>query len=108
MATDRTGNAVLKLAGQPDPTPEQIYDAYPRKVARRAALQAIRQAIKRLQGRDLNAAWLYERTEKYAKSQYVETRIHSEDRKFVPYPATWFNAERYDDDPEEWGYGVYD
>ncbi len=34
------------------------------------------------------------------------SRWPAEDRKFVPHPATWFNQERYLDDPKEWQRGA--
>ena len=70
---------------------EIIYEAYPRKVARPAAIQAIRRA---LQGRDFD--WLLWRVQKYAEC------VEGSSKKFIPHPATWFNQARYDDDPKEW------
>jgi hypothetical protein len=70
---------------------EIIYEAYPRKVARPAAIQAIRRA---LQGRNFD--WLLWRVQKYAEC------VEGSSKKFVPHPATWFNQARYDDDPKEW------
>ena len=70
---------------------EMIYEAYPRKVARPAAIQAIRRA---LQGRDFD--WLLWRVQKYAEC------VEGSSKKFIPHPATWFNQARYDDDPKEW------
>ena len=70
---------------------EMIYEAYPRKVARPAAIQAIRRA---LQGHSFD--WLLERVQKYAEC------VEGSSKKFIPHPATWFNQARYDDDPKEW------
>ena len=70
---------------------EIIYDAYPRKVARPAAIQAIRRA---LQGKSFD--WLLERVQKYAEC------VEGSSKKFVPHPATWFNQARYDDDESDW------
>ena len=70
---------------------EMIYEAYPRKVARPAAIQAIRRA---LQAKSFD--WLLERVQKYAAC------VEGSSKKFIPHPATWFNQARYDDDPKEW------
>jgi hypothetical protein len=70
---------------------EIIYQAYPRKVARPAAIQAIRRA---LQGRDFD--WLLWRVQKYAEC------VEGSSKKFIPHPATWFNQARYDDDESDW------
>ena len=70
---------------------EIIYEAYPRKVARPAAIQAIRRA---LQAKSFD--WLLGQVERYAEA------VEGQSKKFVPHPATWFNQARYDDDPNEW------
>lgn len=70
---------------------EIIYEAYPRKVARPAAIQAIRRA---LQAKSFD--WLLGQVERYAEA------VEGQSKKFVPHPATWFNQARYDDDPKEW------
>jgi hypothetical protein len=70
---------------------EMIYQAYPRKVARPAAIQAIRRA---LQAKSFD--WLLGQVERYAEA------VEGQSKKFVPHPATWFNQARYDDDPKEW------
>jgi len=72
------------------PTPEDIYGAYPRKVAKPEALRAITRAMRRR-----GAAYLLERTIAYAKTQTPGDR-------FTPHPATWFNQCRFDDDPATW------
>jgi len=66
-----------------------IYQAYPRKRNRAAALKAISKALER-ESFDL----LLQRTEAYA------TARSSEDPQFTPHPATWFNNEGYHDEPE--------
>ena len=73
------------------PTLEDIYNAYPRKVARANALAAIEKAIKRGFGR----AFLLERTVTYAKTQVPNDR-------YTPHPTTWFNQDRFNDDPATW------
>ena len=69
----------------------QIYDAYPRKLARGDALKAIEKALKKMEFAKLLAV-----TQAYAAA------MQGEDFKFVPYPASWFNAEHYFDDPAMW------
>jgi hypothetical protein len=73
---------------------ESVYQAYPRKVAKPAALKAITKAIRDLAGRTppRDVAWLKGRV-----TAYAQTRVN-EDPKFTPHPATWFNEHRFDDD----------
>jgi hypothetical protein len=73
------------------PTALDIYNAYPRHERRPHALQAIEKAIRK----GFGAAFLLERTMAYAKTQPPRSR-------FTPHPATWFNAEQFNDDPAEW------
>lgn len=87
---------------------EAIYQAYPRHVARGAALKAIEKAIVRLgKGRERPSgatdwppddflSWLRERVSLFAASD------KGNDGKYTPYPATWFNESRYLDDEREW------
>lgn len=72
------------------PTAEDIYNAYPRKVARPEALKAIRKAM------DMKCpVCLLQLTTSY-------TAHRNGDTSFVPNPSTWFNQERYNDDPATW------
>ncbi len=73
---------------------EEIYAAYPRKVAKPEALKAIEKAISR--GTDF--AGLLARTKLYAS-------LVDSDPRFIPHPATWFNQERFNDDPATWRNG---
>lgn len=73
---------------------ERIYRAYPRHTARQAALKAIRKALKTVPAERLLAV-----TEAYAAAV---GRWPNSERKYIPYPATWFNRGSYDDDPSEW------
>lgn len=63
---------------------ESIYDAYPRKAARKSAIKAISKALK-----SISAESLLEKTRAYASS------VSGKDPNYIPYPATWFNGERY-------------
>lgn len=69
----------------------EIYSAYPRKVARPKALAAIKKAIGKIGKEEL-----MKRTQAYAKA------TEGKESQFIPYPATWFGQERYEDDPETW------
>lgn len=94
------GNPTLKVILKGNPTlpengsvtSEEIYQAYPRKVAKPAALRAIEKA-KRQTAPDR----LLELTRAYASAR------RGEEERFTPHPATWFNEERYNDDPKTWG-----
>ena len=69
---------------------EAIYQAYPRKVAKNEALKAITKALEKEKYEHL-----LERTEAYAKAR-------NGDLSYMPNPSTWFNQERYNDDPKTW------
>lgn len=84
------------------PTPEAIYEAYPRKVGRKAAIDAINRAIERHkaeEGTTPATPYLLDRTTAFAAAV---AGWPADERNFVPHPATWFNQGRYDDDPKEW------
>lgn len=73
---------------------QAIYDAYPRKKEPSNAKKAIAKALQ-----NTPAARLLERTKEFA----IAVRAWSEhDRQFIPYPATWYNAGSYEEDPKEW------
>jgi len=74
---------------------EEIYAAYPRKVARRRALGAIRAAIARGHDPDM----LLEQTKKYARAVEPYKR---EFKSFIPHASTWFNQDRFlpEEEPE--------
>ena len=68
----------------------EIYKAYPRKVAKPAAIRAIEKAMK-----IRPAAELLKLTVAFAATQLKND-------PFTPHPATWFNQQRFADDPETW------
>lgn len=70
---------------------EEIYACYPRKVAKDVAIKAICGAI----ARGTSPIVLLERTKAFAAAR-------NGDMDFCPNPATWFNQERFNDDPETW------
>lgn len=94
--TQIDGNTDTSFEGEKSTSPcskmaEEIYQRYPRKVAKGNALKAIRNAMKLH-----DASWLLKKVEAYAKA------INWQENRYIPYPATWFNAERFNDDPKEW------
>ncbi len=68
----------------------QIYCAFPLKVGKPAALRAIKNALSKTPFDEL----LY-KTKAFAMAR-------NGDVAFCPNPSTWFNQERYNDDPETW------
>ena len=91
--TDTKGYPPLALSPleQAEPSAENIYSEYPRKVGKAEALKAIKKALK-----THTAGFLLERTKAFAVA------IQWQENQFIPYPATWFNVGHYDDDPKEW------
>lgn len=73
----------------------QIYDQYPRKVGRPTALRSICRQLK-----NHPFELLMERTKAFAAIPRVK-----EDMQYVPHPSTWFNQERFNDDPSTWERG---
>lgn len=69
---------------------EEIYCAFPKKVGKPDALKAIKRALLKTSFEDLLA-----RTKAYAAAR-------NGDLDFCPNPATWFNQERFNDDPRTW------
>lgn len=73
------------------------WEAYPRKVAKEAARKAYAAAVGRIMGDDHQdrgaaVAKLLEAVGAFADSKQGRGEL-----KFIPYPATWLNAGRYDD-----------
>jgi hypothetical protein len=76
-------------------TADIIYNAYPRQIRKAEALVVINRLLTTTQ----DPAHLLDRVQAYAAA--VKTWIPCE-RKFIPYPATWFEQGRFDDNPNEW------
>lgn len=74
-----------------NPEAEAVYLAYPKKVGRPAALRAIRKAVNQH-----GFAFVKERTLAYARV------VSGGDLTFIPNPSTFFNQERFADDPSTW------
>lgn len=72
-------------------TTEAIYDAYPRRVGKPAALRAIAVACGKV-----TPMVLLERTRAYAAA------VNGQNPRFIPHPSKWFEQERYNDDPSTW------
>lgn len=70
---------------------EGIYHAYPKKVGKPKAIAAIRSALKKI-----SAEELLQKT-----AQFAVARVGG-DPHYTPNPTTWFNQERYNDDPSTW------
>ncbi len=70
-----------------DPS-ETIYAEYPRKASKPHALKAIRAALKKVGFDELLSS---------VKSYAATVKAAGTDTKFIPYPATWFNGERWKD-----------
>jgi hypothetical protein len=83
------GNSA-KSPGSNSTQEEEIYAAYPKKVGRPAALRAIRLALAKRPFR-----FVFERTQLYAQTC-------NSPMEFIPHPSTWFNQERFNDDPATW------
>ncbi len=69
---------------------EEIYKIYPKKVGKPSAIKAIKKVI----NKD-GFKHILEKTKLYAKE-------YNGDHRYIPHPSTFFNKERYNDDPSEW------
>jgi uncharacterized protein YdaU (DUF1376 family) len=69
---------------------EKIYEAYPRKVGRKAAIDKIAKALK-----NMDFEILMGKVNEYAAS------VKDKEIRFIPHPATWFYQERYKDPIEK-------
>jgi hypothetical protein len=72
-----------------------IYEAYPKHIAKPPALKAISKALK-----SKSFDELMKLTRKFAALW-----PKGSDKTYCPHPSTWFNQERYNDDPAEWAHG---
>lgn len=80
-----------------------IYQAYPRKIGKIAAMKAIAKAVKWIMQHDcVDALTARRRLYKAVKSYADSPAGRNPDKKLVPHPATWFNRGSFTDDPEEW------
>jgi hypothetical protein len=82
-----------KTSGDRDVEAEEIFQAYPRHEDKAEGLKAIRKALV-----TFPAAFLLERTRAFAAVR-VNDPGHP---RYTPLPATWFNKQRFNDDPSVW------
>ena len=68
---------------------ESIYQAYPRKVGKLAALKAIEKALK-----VSDAAVILASVQRFA----AQVKTERTEERFIPHPSTWFNAGRWMDE----------
>jgi len=82
---------------------ESIYLSYPRKIGKNTAIPATKRAAKRLakEGNKDPITWLQERVVAYAASPAGQSPPDGS-ADYRPYPATWMNQGRYDDDESTW------
>ncbi len=98
------GKSRTKRTTWPAETINQIYCQYPRHEKPADARRAINKALATIAARhDVPdaAVWLLARVQQYAASREV---LEVEHPKFVPYPASWMRAERFDEDPATWNH----
>ena len=69
---------------------EMIYAAYPRKEGKPVALRAIEKKCKKF-----GAEFVLTKTQEFAA-------ICDKPKQFIPNPSTFFNQERFNDNPETW------
>lgn len=81
---------------------ERIYAHYPRKIAHKAAIKAICVALADVgaRGEPDPENYLLVRTRRYADQRKAQHAKDPDSMRFTPHPASWFNAGRYDDEPE--------
>jgi uncharacterized protein YdaU (DUF1376 family) len=98
-----SGSAISKKSPKPTYSSEfeSWYSIYPRKESKAKASSAFGRAIKEIalnkSMTELEAqAWLEQVTRVYANSPAGNAG------EFVPYPASWLNAGKFDDDQSKW------
>ncbi len=84
---------VKQLKRPKEPSAEEIYQAYPRKEGKGAALKAILNVLK---AGTICATDLLATVKIFAKSKAGQAG------QFCPHPATWFNQKRFEDNQDEW------
>lgn len=84
--TERKGKEG-NMKGNNSAVAEEIYQAYPRKIARAPGIKAIERAL-----RSIDPASLLQAVQVFARS------CIGKDPQYIPYPASWFNAGRWSDE----------
>lgn len=83
-----------KTARPIEVSPEEVYSAYPRKVGKPVALNSIKRAFKATPPAEVLA-----KTKAFAAAT---SQWPDDEKRFIPHPSTWFNQQRFNDDPETW------
>lgn len=83
--------ALLKHSSSMLQASEAIYAEYPRKVGKPVALKAILKALE-----SIDAPRLLSLTKQFCAA------ARGREQQFIPHPATWFNQQRFNDDPSTW------
>jgi uncharacterized protein YdaU (DUF1376 family) len=78
------------VADESDKAFAEFWTHYPRKIGRAAASKAFAKASKKHKTDDIL----------FGLSQQIDT-MKSKDQQFIPHAATWLNAERWQDEPEQ-------
>lgn len=86
----KESNNVKQSESNTETKTEEIYHAFPLKVGKPDAIRAIRRALLQVPFETL-----LEKTKAFAAAR-------NGDLSFCPNPSTWFNQERYNDDPKTW------
>ena len=78
----------------------EIYEAYPRHIGKARAIEKIGIALGKIEATGMTvdeaASHLLSKTREFASSLAGQRGV------YTPHPSTWFNQERYTDDPAEW------
>lgn len=90
MPEERTSKTQVEkeISSEADASFQTFYETYPRRESRGAALKAYRAALKKTDAATILAA-----------TRAFRTKRAGQDPKFTPLPATWLNAEKWDDEP---------
>jgi hypothetical protein len=85
-----TGLSLSVLPSVADEAFAEFWTHYPRRIGRAAAAKAFAKAAKKHKTDDIL----------FGLSQQIDT-MKSKDQQFIPHAATWLNAERWTDEPEQ-------
>ena len=80
---------MLASAGWPRDYQEQFWEAYPRRVAKKAAMKALNKVFK---SKEVPFEVLLSAVKLYARS------VVGKEMQYVAHPASWINAGRWDDE----------
>ena len=84
---------------------DEIYKVYPRKIAPRAAKKAIEKAVLRISANGCTEEearrWLWKKVKEFALSPAGQKPLDPT-HDYRPHPTTFFNQDRFFDDPAEW------